>query len=183
MAVDIETELNAFFTAQGSTEAQRADAIAVLASQCAVVGDVVTFKETGEAVDSEASRKWLQENKPHLLPPKFERSLADRAFADGSLKARGELVKQVGPIEANKIAETYGLKSASDTKRGFSPARAEDANKNSDPAKHRNNPFHKSNWNVSKQGALLRAIGPEKCAAIAASVGARIGATHPNTNY
>jgi hypothetical protein len=45
--------------------------------------------------------------------------------------------------------------------------------------KGRNNPFSAEGWSVSKQGALLRAIGAEKTAAIAASVGSRIGATRP----
>ena len=48
---------------------------------------------------------------------------------------------------------------------------------------HKTNPFHKSNWNVSKQGALLKAVGREKCAAIAAAVGSNIGATRPNPNF
>ena len=52
-----------------------------------------------------------------------------------------------------------------------------------DKMKASTNPFSGKAWNVSKQGALLRAVGPEKCAAIAASVGARIGDTKPNANY
>jgi hypothetical protein len=184
MAIDTETGLDDFFKAQGSSEAQRADAIAVLKSQCAMTGDVVTLTATGEALDSEASRKWLQANKPHLLPPVYERSLAERAFVDGNLSARGALVKQVGLIEANKIAESYGLKSATDTRRGTAPTRDDDAGKkNSDPAKHRNNPFWRGNWNISAQGKLLRAVGPEKCAAIANAVGAKIGDVRPNQNF
>src|SRR5580658_6887127 len=104
MSIDIPTGIDEFLKAHGSTEAQRADAIAVLASQCAMSGDVVTLKATGEAIDSATSIKWLQTNKPHLLPPVYERSLADRAFVDGNLSARGALVKQVGLTEANRIA-------------------------------------------------------------------------------
>jgi hypothetical protein len=183
MAIDIETGLDEFFKAQGSSDAQRADAIAVLASQCAMVGDAVTLKATGEAIESEASRKWLADNKPHLLPPVYERSLADRAFVDGNLSARGALVKQVGMTEANKIAESYGLKSATDTKRGKAPADSTPEKEKGNGAQHRNNPFHKSNWNISAQGKLLRAVGPEKCAAIANAVGSKIGATRPNLDF
>ena len=184
MAIDIETGLDDFFKAQGSSEAQRADAIAVLKSQCAMTGDVVTLKETGEALDSEASRKWLQTNKPHLLPPVYERSLAERAFVDGNGMARNALVKQVGKAEADKIAQQYGLKSAHDTRRGTAPASDDDASKKKNgAADHRNNPWHSSNWNISKQGALLRAVGTEKAAAMARAVGSTIGATRPNPNY
>jgi hypothetical protein len=185
MAIDIDTGLDEFFKAQGSSEAQRADAIAVLKSQCAMTGDVVTLMATGEALDSEASRKWIADHKPHLLPPVYERSLAERAFVDGNGMARNALVKQVGKAEADKIAQQYGLKSAHDTRRGTAPTRADDdaGKKNSDPAKHRNNPFWRGNWNISAQGKLLRAVGPEKCAAIANAVGAKIGDVRPNPNY
>lgn len=182
MAIDIATGLDDFLKAQGSTDAQRSDAIAVLTKQCEMVGDVVMLKATAEALDSEASLAWLQTNKPHLLPPIYERPLADRAFVDGNLSARGALVKQVGMTEANKIAESYGLRSAIDPRRGKAPAEPEGKKKNGN-ADHSKNPFHASAWNISKQGALLRAVGVEKCAGIAASVGSRIGATRPNPNF
>ena len=109
--------------------------------------------------------------------------MADRAFADGNMTARTELLKQVGFEEATKLAQSYGLKTIHDTARGKSPVAADKANGKGDGAEHKNNPFHKSNWNISRQGALLRAVGPEKCAAIAASVGARVGDVKPNANY
>jgi hypothetical protein len=188
MSIDVETGLDEFFKAQGSTEAQRADAIAVLKNQCSMVSGVVILTATGDALDTDNSKKWIFEHKPHLLPPKFERSLADRAFIDGNMTARGELVKQLGKKEADKIAEQYGLRSSLDSARGEPPLKerggpADSGKSNGKGANHANNPFHKSNWNLSKQGALLRAIGPEKCAAIAASVGSRIGATRPNPDF
>lgn len=183
MAIDIPTGIDEFFKAQGSSDAQRADAIAVLTNECIMLADVVTLRATGEALDAEASRKWIAEHKPHLLPPKYERSLADRAFVDGNVTARGALVKQLGMTEADKLAQQYGLHGVSDPRRGAAPSQDDGTKKNGDPARHKNNPFHKSNWNVSKQGALLKAVGPEKCAAIAAAVGSRIGATRPNEAY
>jgi hypothetical protein len=183
MAIDIATGIDEFLKAQGSTDAQRADAIAVLASQCTMAGDVVTLKATGEAIESDASREWFQTNKPHLLPPLFERSLADRAFIDANLGARGALVKQVGMTEANRIAQSYGLRSATDTRRGTAPTEPKRKKKNSDGADHSKNPWHATAWNISRQGSVLRALGPEKAAALAASVGSRIGATRPNLNF
>lgn len=180
---DIATAIDKFFESQGSSEAQRGDAVAVLQNQCGNVGGVVVLTATGEALDTENSRKWIAEHKPHLLPPKFERSLADRAFVDGNMTARTALVKEIGSAEANKIAQRYGLHSVSDTRRGTPPAEPVTDKKNGKTGDHSNNPFHKSNWNVSKQGSLLRAVGPEKTAAIAASVGSRIGATRPNEAY
>jgi hypothetical protein len=183
-AIDIPTGLDEFFKAEGSSEAQRADAIAVLTKQCAMIGDVVTLTATGETLDSEKSKAWIAANKPHLLPPIYERSLADRAFVDGNGMARNALVKQIGKAEADKLAQKYGLKSAHDTKHGTAPTRADDdAGKKKNSGNHRNNPFHKSNWNISAQGKLLRAVGPTKCAAIAAAVGSRIGDTRPNPDF
>ena len=183
MSIDIPTGIDEFLKAEGSTEAQRADAIAVLASQCAMDGDVVTLKATGEALDSEASRKWLQTNKPHYLPPVFEVNLADQAFLGAGNKTKAqELVKQIGLAEATKIAERYGKRTPWDTKPGTAPAEPEGKRKNG-TADHRNNPWHSSNWNISAQGKLLRAVGTDKAAAIARSVGSTIGATHPNPNF
>jgi len=122
MAIDIEPGLDEFFKAQGSSDAQRADAIAVLQKQCGMVGGIVTLIATGDALDSEKSKAWIAEHKPHLLPPVFQTSLADRAFQDGNLTARGELVRQVGKTEADKIAQSYGLRSSADPRRGKAPA-------------------------------------------------------------
>ena len=182
MAIDIETGLDEFFKAQGSSEAQRQDAIDVLKGQCSMIGNIVALSATAESLDSEKSKLWIAQHKPHLLPPKFERSLADRAFADGSLAARGELLKQVGPQEMDKIAKSYGLKSAHDTKRGTAAAGSGEK-KGSNAADHKNNPWHRSNFNVTEQGAILRALGPEKAAALARAVGSHIGATRPNPDY
>jgi hypothetical protein len=183
MSIDVPTGIDEFLKAEGSTDAQRQDAVLVLAPLCQMTDDVCTLKATGEAIESEASRKWIADNKPHLLPPIYERSLAERAFIDGNLSARGALVKQVGMTEANKIAESYGLRSATDPRRGTAPTEPEGKKKKSEGAQHRNNPFHKSNWNISAQGKLLRAVGPEKCAAIANAVGSKIGATRPNPDF
>jgi hypothetical protein len=182
MTIDIPTGLDEFFKAQGSTEAQRSDAIAILKSQCGIVGGVVILTATGDVLDSDASRKWIEANKPHLLPPKFEVSLADQAFIGaGNKTAAQNLVKQVGLAEATKIAESYGKRTPWDTRPGKAPRGPE--KKNGKDADHKNNPFHASNWNLTRQAALLRAVGAEKCAAIAASVGSKIGATRPNADY
>jgi hypothetical protein len=183
MTIDVDTGIDEFFKAAGSSEAQRADAIAVLKDKCGMVGGIVTLIATGETLDSEKSKAWIAEHKPHLLPPIYERSLADRAFLDGNITARGALVKQIGKAEADKLAQQYGLHSVSDTRPGTAPAGANDGKQKPNGKEHASNPFHKSNWNVSKQGSLLRAVGVEKCAAIAASVGCKIGSTAPNPNF
>lgn len=45
--------------------------------------------------------------------------------------------------------------------------------------KRSTNPFSRDAWNVTEQGRLLRAIGQEKCAALARAAGVTIGATRP----
>jgi hypothetical protein len=180
MSIDITTGIHDAFKKLESSEAQRQDSVAVLAPLCKMTGDVCTLKATGEAIESDASRKWLADNKPHLLPAPYERSLADRAFADGNFTARNTLTKQIGYAEATRIAQSYGLKSLHDTGRGKPPATGDKPNGKGD---HSTNPFHASNWSLAKQGAMLRALGPEKTAAIAASVGCKIGSTRPNAAY
>ncbi len=189
MTTKVETAIDELFKtplADGRTptDAQRADAVIVLARDCRMDGDKVVLVTTGEALNSDASKEWIKTNKPHLLPTKYETPLADRAFAENNLTARGQLVKEVGKDEADKIAQSYGLKSSTDARRGTAPARADDGkNKTDNATKHKSNPFWRGNWNISTQGKLLRAVGPEKCAAIAKAVGSRIGATKPNLDY
>jgi len=181
-SIDIPTGIDEVFKTFESNDAQRADAIAVLTSQCAMVGDICIFQPTNTDIFDPAARKWIETNKPHLLPPKFERSLADRAFADGSLKARGELLDQVGEKELQRIAQQYGLKSAHDTRRGKSPEKP-DPSKKVNGLDHASNPFHRLGWNTTKQGALVRSLGEDKARAIARSVGVDLGSTRPNANY
>ena len=93
MTIDIRSGIDDAFKKFDANDSQRADAVLVLASECEMVGDDCILKATREPIESDASRKHLEELKPHLFPPKFERSLADRAFADASLMARAELSK------------------------------------------------------------------------------------------
>jgi hypothetical protein len=51
------------------------------------------------------------------------------------------------------------------------------------PGDHASNPWSKAGFNVTAEGSLVRAIGAEKAARIAASVGCTIGSTKPNPNY
>jgi hypothetical protein len=182
MALDIEDGIDTAFKKFESTDQQREDAVFVLKGLCVMRGDDCVLRETNEPIESDASKAWLEKNKSHLMPAKYERSLADRAFADGNISARGELVKQVGMLEANKIAQRYGLRDAIDSRRGTAPVDIE-AKKKIGSADHKNNPWHQSNFNVTAQGRLIKAIGAEKAAAIAASVGSHVGATHPNPSY
>jgi hypothetical protein len=50
-------------------------------------------------------------------------------------------------------------------------------------AERKSNPFSVAGWNVTKQGSLIKAVGFEKAAQIAATVGVRIGDSRPNPNY
>lgn len=42
-----------------------------------------------------------------------------------------------------------------------------------------NNPWTKENWNVTRQGALVKELGEEKASQLAISVGSKLGATKP----
>jgi hypothetical protein len=140
-------------------------------------GEVV-LASTGKPITDPASEKALRQTKPHWFPREYSESLADKAFAGrGNLTARGQLVREVGREEANKIAQTYGLHDVADTRTGQMPRRVDgyerEAQKNGD------NPWSAEKWNVTRQGAIVRAMGVEKAAAIARAAGSVIGATKP----
>lgn len=117
-----------------------------------------------------------------LLPPEKELKRLDvdpallaKAKA-GNMTARSQLFVQVGR-DQSKLDDLLAAKSDDIT----DPVKDTEAKKNK--TAHASNPFHKSNWNLTKQSALLRAVGPAKCAAIAAAVGVTIGATKPNMDF
>jgi hypothetical protein len=180
MAIDLQTGIDEAFAKLGSTEGQRADAVLVLASRCSMQGDAVILNETGLPIDDAKSKAWIETNKPHLLPPKFEQSLADRAFLDGNVTARGQLLREVGEAEATRIAQQYGLKNLADTRRGARPAGANEGKRN---GKDRNNPWLADQWNVSRQGNVVRTLGVEAATRIASAAGCRLGSTKPNPQY
>lgn len=182
MALDIPSGIDDAFKAWESNDMQRADAITLLKGLCKMQGDICFFNITQTAITDPAAKQWFEKNKPHLLPRKFERSLADRAFADGNMTARTKLLGEVGEQELTRIAQSYGLRTAHDTRRGKSPV-APDPNKKINGVDHASNPFHKSNWNLTKQSALVRSLGEDKARAIARSVGVELGSTRPNANF
>ena len=180
---DVATQIHEAIKSFGGNDSQAEDAALVLLDQCATVGGIVTLSATGAAITDPKSKAWLEEHKPHLLPRKFERSLADRAFLDGNISARGTLLREVGEVEATRIAQSYGLKSLHDTARGTRPADAVDGSeKKAGTADHSKNPWGR-NFNVTRQGQLVKALGVDKAAALARSVGSHIGAVRPNIAY
>jgi len=68
---------------------------------------------------------------------------------------------------------------------------ADAAAKSGAPAERKNgsasgggdNPWSAQRWNLTKQGEVIRALGLEKGAAIAAAAGSRVGATKPNPAF
>jgi hypothetical protein len=169
----------------GADEQQAHVGSIALAEKFTWTGAVLNFNATGKiATDDPACKEYVAKDYAFLLPaeapdagkPKVDPVLLALARA-GNQTARTKIYKQLGDLAATDalIADKPAAESA---------ATDDDASKKKNGATdHRNNPFHKSNWNISKQGALLRAVGPTKSAQIADSVGSKIGATQPNLNY
>jgi hypothetical protein len=188
---DIATSVRAAIKQFGGTDAQADDAALVL--ECGMVGGVATLIATGTALNDPKSKQWLETNKPHLLPAKFERSLADRAFLDGNISARGTLVREVGQQEATRIAQNYGLKTLHDTKRGTRPDAVDGSEKKNGTADHRNNPWSNHQNNVdgrgrftanalTRQGQIVKSLGLDKAAQMARAVNSSVGATRPSAS-
>jgi len=182
---DIEGQLYKIATEEwGSTHAQAEDFGKLHRDKFSLVNGIAVHAATGKPINDPEVLKFASDTWPHLIPPPFEVPLADAAFLDNNMSARSRLVRELGPTAALDVAKRYGHETLHSTKKGKRPdnikAPAEDTKaKNA----HASNPFHKSNWNISAQGKLLRAVGPEKCAAIARAVGSTIGATKPNPNF
>jgi len=179
--------IRAAFVAFGSNEIQTADALLVLGSRVTEKSGAFFYNDASShdvPLDNlSAFKKTMQAEKPHLLPRQFESSLADRAFIDGNLSARAQLIREVGELEAARIAKSYGLNGVGDTRR----ARAA----HTDEIKRggANNPWSDTPQNVDargrytanaigRQAALVKA-NEKGAAEIAAAVGNKIGDTQP----
>jgi hypothetical protein len=98
-----------------------------------------------------------------------------------TLAARAKLLKIAGDGYP-KILAAWGA-SANTLAPGKNPKVSNEKVPDKKPHDHSNNPFHKSQWNVTKQGALIKTLGLDKANAIAKSVGSHVGATRPNADY
>jgi hypothetical protein len=148
---------------------------------------------TGKTLEEqEGNEAWVTENAPHwfldyTVPDENQRlqDLIDQATGRNgkppTLKARGELVKEVGQRRFEQILAEYGcdarnLKPAANPTGEAAPAKV-------DPADRKNNPWHRGAWNITRQGQIVKAMGPEKAAQIAAAVGCKLGDVRPNPRY
>jgi hypothetical protein len=181
-----DAAITAALKALGSNDSQVADGLIVLGSRVTEKGGAFFYNDaTSHDVPLDnltAFRATLQKEKEHLLPRAFESGLADRAFIDGSLRARQELLARVGELEATRIAKTYGLTGLGDTRRARA-AQTDDIKRDSGK-----NPWAFSPQNtddkgrytanaLTRQAALVKA-NLQGAAEIAAAVGARVGDTH-----
>jgi hypothetical protein len=179
--------IKAAFAAFGSTEIQISDAVLLLGSRITEKAGQFVFNGAAShdvPLDNfSVFKKTMQTEKPHLLPRAFESSVADRAFIDGSLKARGELIAQVGEIEAHRIALSYGLNGVGDTRRARAAETDEikKGNANNPWADHPQNLDKNGRYSaaaIGRQSALVK-INEVAAAEIAAAVGNKIGDTMP----
>lgn len=179
MSINVDDGIFAALREAGSSNSQIEDATLVLGPLCQMEGHICILTTTGAALESEKSIKWLQENKPHLLPRANQIADAELAFVGrGNKTAAARLIRELGQAEADRVAQMYGKAHALDNRPGVAPKRSEQKSSNGTPD-HKNNPFSRAGWNVSKQGQLIRSLGIEKASAMARAVGVTIGATRP----
>lgn len=145
------------------------------------IGDDLIHRETMQTIEEFVAS--LKTEKPHYFVSDTLDDLQERAFgANPTLKARGELFNDVGPTLYRDIAKMWGA-SEGNLKPGTRPGPDVEAEKNPEIVVKRNNPWSKQGWNITKQGALVASLGIEKSAAIARSVGCKIGDTKWNPKF
>jgi hypothetical protein len=179
MPINVDDGIFAALREAGSSDSQIEDAKLVLSPLCQMQGHICILNATGAALESEMSIKWLQENKPHLLPRENQIADAELAFVGrGNKTAAARLIRELGQAEADRVAQMYGKAHALDNEPGVAPKR-EQQKRGDSTTEHKGNPFSRAGWNVSKQGQLIRSLGIEKASAMARAVGVTIGATKP----
>ena len=147
---------------------------------------------TGKRMEEEISEAPLRKESPHyfadyapvteeqLTAELIERAMIGSQIGGPSLKARGELLKQVGAKQYAELLQQYGC-NPNNLKPGISPKQQEeDAAANQKRTARKSNPWSAEGWSLARQGDLVKTLGQEKAAAIAASAGCKIGSTRPN---
>jgi hypothetical protein len=176
----------------GCTDAQALD-LAEFRFNDFQIGDdgKLTHRGTGLHAEHPQVLDYLQANSPHLVAARpADVSVSDRAWLEGNLKARGEIVRRIGLEAANAEAQRYGLKDIADVKsKGERPSDVQAPPKEKAPT----NPWARDGKNldpatgkyspaaITRQAALVKGLGIQKAAAIAAAVGSKIGDTKPRT--
>jgi hypothetical protein len=175
----------------GCTDAQALD-LAEFRFNDFQIGDdgKLAHRATGLHIEHPQVLDYLQANSPHLVASRpADVSVSDRAWLEGNLAARGQIVKRIGVAAAEAEAARYGLKGLADMSKGVRPSDV----KAPDKEKKQTNPWARDGKNldpatgkyspaaITRQAALVKGLGIQKAAAIAAAVGSKIGDTKPRT--
>lgn len=141
-------------------------------------GDII-HKATGLT-----AKAWLakqRETRPHWFGPQNDEAheLEASAFGAGNVTARGKLVKANAALALAR-AHAWGLRDLNDYRKGTPPATGDEpaGKKKSKPA-GKDNPWSAENWNITKQGALVKVMGVDGAARMAKAAGSFVGATKP----
>jgi len=169
-------------TAEWSRVRETLEAVADL--KPAAIADFESEFEAGLFIEANAD-EWIKSRRAER-PQRFYNAgvdaLAVSAFVDGNVTARGKLGKLMAPDELDALARTFGLNSALDFRRGKLPERVNgDGDKKKTGA--RDNPWLASQWSISKQGQLVKSLGVEAAARIAAAAGCKLGSVRPNPTF
>jgi hypothetical protein len=142
--------------------------------------------EAWSTLDADAKLARLKEEyerRPHLQPIIVEKNPWSPEF--WNVSAQGATAVALGVTKANEIAAQVGSK-IGQTHPNPDFARGEQEKKSAADKRrkdHSKNPFHRSAWNISGQGTLVKSIGLEKANEIARTVGSHVGATRANPDY
>ena len=147
----------------------------------------VAFKDGG-ALLADGLADFIK-SRPYLHPvaaagPSESEKLAQlEADAATSVTKRGELFKVLGAAKFAEWEATNKKPAGGNDAAAIAKIEADLAalksGKKPNGADHSSNPWRAESWSVTKQGALVKAIGAAKAAEIAKAAGSRIGATKP----
>ncbi|AWO88239.1 hypothetical protein ABIE85_007111 [Bradyrhizobium diazoefficiens] len=141
----------------------------------------------GMTIEEWCATTHLKEIKPHWFFADEIQSLEEAAFGGPknkpNLAARGQLVREVGQALYDDLMRRWG---ASHTTNGVRPGpepKKDEKPRSPESKATQNNPWSASNWNITRQGEIVKALGLAKAQGIAKAAGSYIGATKPATAH
>jgi hypothetical protein len=146
-------------------------------------GSSALTDEHGNTIDDFV--KTLRTTNPWWFPS-TEPDLQQRAFLEGNMTARSEIIKNEGMEKYKMLAEQWSadpinpkiIGKQPGAERALGPDAAEKRARD-----HKSNPWSKQGWSLTKQGECIKVMGLDGAARLAKAVGCVVGSTKPNPAY
>jgi hypothetical protein len=156
------------------------EVINVHAKRFRKVGADLVHEETGETIEQWINT--LRDHHPHFYPTVGD-DLQFKAFAQGNLTARGQILRAEGELRYNELLKQWGADARRPSVVGKRPGGEKPPENAAELKARADNPWLEAKWNITAQARLVKSLGIDRARSLARAAGCDIGSTRPNPAY